>query len=141
MTTIVRHKRTGNNYVLLGINGEVNKVNPSRFLNDLFTQEKSEAAYSATVCDLQGNLFLVDIDDLVVIEIDGQKLTDILPKTTYQQPETDFADDENELEAEDFEDFTDNQDRETKSQASDQYAANPSNQQNLDDFDNDEDWI
>jgi hypothetical protein len=142
MTTIVRHKRTGNEYILLGINGEQNKVNPSRFLNDLFTQEKSEVSYSATVCDVRGNLFLVYIDDLIVIEIDGKKLTDILPEPplksvsndVYQQPENDFAEDD--LQEEDFEE---DQDLATESPKSEQDISRPSNQK---DFDNeDEDWI
>ncbi|MEN9869083.1 MAG: hypothetical protein RLZZ171_66, partial [Cyanobacteriota bacterium] len=58
MTTIVKHRRTGNEYILLGINGETNKANPSRFISELFNQEKSEVSCSATVCDVQGNIFL-----------------------------------------------------------------------------------
>ncbi|MGL5076297.1 MAG: hypothetical protein ACRDBG_10765 [Waterburya sp.] len=147
MTTIVRHKRTGNEYILLGINGEINKVNPSRFLNDLFNQEKSEVACSATVCDFRGNIFLVYIDDLIVIEIDGKKLTDILPEPplksvsndVYQQPENDFAEDE--LEDED-EDFDDDQDLATESPKSQQDISRPSNQKDFDNDNNeDEDWI
>ncbi|MGL5940447.1 MAG: hypothetical protein ACRC2S_08685 [Waterburya sp.] len=145
MTTIVRHKRTGNEYILLGINGEINKVNPSRFINDLFNQEKSEVACSATVCDFRGNIFLVYIDDLIVIEIDGKKPTDILPEPplksvsndVYQQPENDFAEDE--LEDED-EDFDNDQDLATESSTSEQDISRPSNQKNFDN-DEDEDWI
>jgi hypothetical protein len=141
MTTIVRHKRTGNEYILLSINGEENKANPSRFLNDLFTQEKSEVSCSATVCDVQGNIFLVYIDDLIVIEIDGKKLTDILPEAplknvsndVYQQPEDNFAEDELE-----DEDFDNNQDITTKPQTLEQYVSSSSNQKDVDD---DEDWI
>jgi hypothetical protein len=49
MTIIVKHKRTGNKYILLGINGggdlafgkarSDRNSPPSRFLNDLFTKE------------------------------------------------------------------------------------------------------
>lgn len=85
MTTIVKHRRTGNEYILLGINGEGSKVNPSRFISELFNQEKSEVSYSATVCDVQGNIFLADIDDLVVTKIDGIKPSEILPESTYQE--------------------------------------------------------
>ncbi|MEM6611166.1 MAG: hypothetical protein AAF652_02735 [Cyanobacteria bacterium P01_C01_bin.72] len=84
MTTIVKHRRTGNEYILLGINPETNKANPSRFINELFNQEKSEVSYSATVCDAQGNIFLAYIDDLMVIEIDGVKPAAILPEVNYQ---------------------------------------------------------
>jgi hypothetical protein len=84
MTTIVRHRRTGNQYILLGINGEANKANPSRFISELFNQEKSEVSCSATVCDVQGNIFLAYIDDLVVVEINGIKPAEILPEATYK---------------------------------------------------------
>lgn len=80
MTTIVKHRRTGNKYILLSINGETNKANPSRFISELFNQEKSEVSCSATVCDVQGNIFLAYIDDLVVTEIDGIKPAEILPE-------------------------------------------------------------
>lgn len=78
MTTIVRHKRTGNEYILLSITGETNKANPSRFLSELFEREKSEVSCSATICDVKGNLFLAYIDELVVTEIDGKKPADVL---------------------------------------------------------------
>ncbi|MEL6499928.1 MAG: hypothetical protein AAFQ23_00780 [Cyanobacteria bacterium J06623_1] len=81
MTTIVKHRRSGNKYILLGINGETNKANPSRFISELFNQDKTEMSYSATVCDVRGNIFLAYIDDLMVIEIDGVKPADILPET------------------------------------------------------------
>ena len=82
MTTIVEHRRTGNKYILLGIS-EQGRANPSRFINELFDREKSEASRSATVCDFQGNIFLVEIDDLIVTEIDGEKPADLLPEPTF----------------------------------------------------------
>ena len=95
MTTIVRHRRTGNQYILLGINGEENKTNPSRFINELFnsSQPKTEVSCSATVCDVQGNLFLAYIDDLVVVEIDGKKPSDLLPEPEYGESEYDPIED------------------------------------------------
>ncbi|MEY2856625.1 MAG: hypothetical protein RLZZ74_935 [Cyanobacteriota bacterium] len=84
MTTIVKHRRTGNEYILLGINGEANKANPSRFISELFNQEKSEVSCSATVCDVQGNIFLAYIDDLLVVEIDGLRPAEILPEANYE---------------------------------------------------------
>ena len=101
MTIIVKHRRTGNEYIVLGINGEVDRVNPSRFISELFTQEKSEISCSVTVCDVRGNIFLAYIDDLVVTEIDGVKPAEILPEPNFEsvnyqtrtQPEEDFAED------------------------------------------------
>ena len=89
MTTIVKHRRTGNEYILLGINGEANKTNPSRFISELFNQEKSEVSCSATVCDVQGNIFLAYIDDLIVTQVDGNKPGDILPEPSYDSVEND----------------------------------------------------
>lgn len=115
MTTIVKHRRTGNEYILLGINGETNKANPSRFISELFNQEKSEVSCSATVCDFQGNIFLAYIDDLVVTEIDGMKPAEILPEASYeavndsshvevvQSPATEFDEEDFEDEDEDLE--------------------------------------
>jgi hypothetical protein len=143
MFTIVRHKRTGNEYILLSINGEENKTTPSRFINDLFTQEKSEVSCLATVCDVRGDIFLVYIDDLIVIEVDGKKVTDILPQPTVQtisnsnnvvqHPEDDLTEDELE-----DEEFDDEQDITPKTQTTESYISGSSNQKDIDD---DEDWI
>ena len=103
MTIIVRHRRTSQEYILLGINGEVASANPSRFINELFNQDKSAVSCSATVCDVQGNIFLADIDDLIVTEIEGKKPAEILPEPSYEsldnssyqeQTYDDFEDDE-----------------------------------------------
>ena len=82
MTTIVKHRRTGNEYILLGISGE-GRANPSRFISELFDRDKPEVSSSATVCDFQGNIFLAGIDDLIVTEIDGKKPADLLPEPTF----------------------------------------------------------
>lgn len=156
MTTIVRHRRTGNQYILLGINGEENKTNPSRFINELFnsSQTKSEVSCSATVCDVQGNLFLAYIDDLVVVEIDGKKPSEILPEPEYEPPQSyyrqggvdDFSDEE--LEKDDFnENEADQGDRQviiTPQPKSDTDRENVSDKSDLEgeDFaDEDEEWI
>ena len=112
MTTIVKHRRTGNEYILLSINGEAGKANPSRFISELFNQDKSEVSCSATVCDVQGNMFLAYIDDLVVTQINGKKPAEILPEPIYQEandyPEqsSDFEDEELEEELDNAQDST-----------------------------------
>lgn len=110
MTTIVRHRKTGNQYILLGINGEENNTNSSRFINELFnsSQQKAEVSCSATVCDARGNLFLAYIDDLVVVEIDGEKPSDILPESGdqpapnafYEEKDSNFPDEESAADSE-----------------------------------------
>lgn len=128
MVTIVRHRRTGNEYILLSVNGEAEKTNPSRFISELFNQEKSEVSYSATVCDEQGNIFLAYIEDLTVTEIDGKKPEAILPEPNYesvsndvyQQPnedESEFEPDE-ELDRDDFDSENSSNTAETTSDSS-----------------------
>lgn len=160
MTTIVKHRKTGNEYILLGINGEGDKVNPSRFISELFSPEKSDVSCSATVCDFQGNIFLAYIDDLLVTEIDGKKPADILPKPNfdqqsqqasssyggviydsvsndnYQQEDGNFEDD---FEDEELIDNQENPQVKTDSSASTVYS--PSQPEKSESDDDDDDWI
>lgn len=153
MTIIVNHRRTGNAYILLGINGEVDKVNPSRFISELFAQEKSEVSCSVTVCDVQGNIFLAYIDDLVVVEIDGKKIADILPEPTFEEKnnprnngvysqQTDDFEDEADLATENLDNSDKTSTETTKTNVS---AVSSTYRQSLpkqDDFEDDgEDWI
>lgn len=148
MTTIVRHKRTGNEYILLGITGESNKANPSRFISELFERQKSEVSCSATICDVRGNLFLAYIDELVVTEIDGKKPADILPEPIVE-PVVDnmYADgdlndfESDELLEEEFDpDEDEDDDAEDRPKTSFVYGQGSPAQRNLSDED-DEDWI
>jgi hypothetical protein len=80
MTIIVKHKRTGNEYILLGMNGGDRTSLPSRFLNDLFTKEAAEDTCLVALCDARGNIFFSSTDELTVTEIDGKKPSEILPE-------------------------------------------------------------
>ncbi len=141
MTTIVKHRRTGNQYILLSINGEANKANPSRFINEIFNQQKSEVSSSATVCDVQGNIFLAYIDDLVVTEINGQKPAEILPEPIYEEthnysePSNDFEDEELDEELDDAQDIIISGEPKTSFVS----GQKPSDQSNIDN--DDDDWI
>ena len=131
---------------------EVNRANPSRFISELFNQEKSEISCSATVCDVKGNMFLAYIDDLVVVEIDGIKPAEILPETTsqtvkdgwrsrsvevVQSPASEF---EEEFEDEDEDEL--NQEQEAVQPAPLQSSVIESlDAPNLDQVNDDEDWI
>ena len=148
MTTIVRHKRTGNEYILLGVTGETNKANPSRFLSELFEREKSEVSCSATICDVRGNIFLAYIDELIVTEIDGKKLADILPEPTTEPVRDNVYDDDaglddfesdELLEEEEF-DRDDDDDVSDEPKTSFVYGQGSPAQRNLSEED-DEDWI
>ena len=146
MTTIVKHKRTGHEYILLGINGEGDKVNPSRFISELFSQEKSDVSCSATVCDFQGNIFLAFIDDLIVTEIDGKKPADILPKPNldsvsndnYQQQGGNFEDD---FEDEELVENQENPKVKKDSSASTVYSQSIPKQSKSANDNDDDDWI
>lgn len=112
MTTIVKHRRTGNEYILLSINGEADRGSPSRFISELFEREKSAVSSSATLCDVGGNMFLAYIDDLIVIEVDGVKPADVLPPPSYEAnpPEESLANSEyDEAEREFDEEFEDDE--------------------------------
>ena len=145
MTTIVKHRRTENTYILLSINGEGDKANPSRFISELFSQEKSGVSCSATVCDFQGNIFLAYIDDLVVTEIDGQKPADILPKPDFNSVSNDDyrqeADDfDNDFEEKEIKENQENPKVTTGSSTSSVYSQNQA-EQSKSANDDDDDWI
>lgn len=82
MATIVQHRRTGDRYILLSVN-PVSGANPSRFLSELFAGDKTELSGAVTLCDSKGNLFLANMDDVFAIEIDGEKVSDLIPEPTY----------------------------------------------------------
>lgn len=111
MTIIVKHKRTGNNYILLGMNGGGNKTSlPTRFLNDLFTKEEQDNPVLVTLCDARGNIFLSQVDEIIITEIEGKKPSELLPESiksvVVDRFDAEFEDeDENEFETESNQDF------------------------------------
>jgi hypothetical protein len=104
MTIIVKHKRTGNEYILLGINGGENKTSlPSRFLNDIFTKEEPESYSTATLCDAKGNIFFSQINELIITEIEGKKPSELLPKVAVSSMVERFEDEFNDEFEDEFE--------------------------------------
>lgn len=135
MSIIVKHRRTENQYIFLGIEGQGEKSNsPGRFLSDLFTQAESELSTTLVlVCDVAGRIFVADIDDLTVVKIDGQTPEEILPAPTVtavepEQPYSATAGSESEE--------TDDWQSGDRSE-----ATNPNIKDDLDEFEEDEDWI
>ncbi|AFZ35162.1 hypothetical protein Sta7437_1596 [Stanieria cyanosphaera PCC 7437] len=110
MTIIVKHKRTGNEYLFLGINEGGKQVSlPSRFLNDLFVKEEQENSLIATLCDAKGNIFFSQIDEIIVTEVEGKKPSELLPKVAnsavveeYQEEFDDEFDEEFDQEDRDY---------------------------------------
>lgn len=140
MTIIVKHRRTGNQYILLGIDREGEKnAPPARFLSDLFAQDRSDLVSSATVCDVRGNIFLAYIDDLIVVSIDGKKPSEILP----EEPEPITTErDISKAENSNFDAEDDNFDeRKSKSAEFTTASTYESSKTEEPDFDDDEDWV
>ena len=74
MATIVEHLGTGNEYILLGVGLGVDPSNLSaRFLKTFLPNK-------VAVCDRQGKIFWLPSAEVMVIEIDGQKPTELLPE-------------------------------------------------------------
>lgn len=74
MATIVEHLGTGNEYILLGVGLGVDQGNLSaRFLKTFLPNK-------VAVCDRQGKIFWLPSSEVRVIEIDGQKPTELLPE-------------------------------------------------------------
>ena len=97
MAIIVKHRRTGNEYIWLAIEGGGEQTSlPSRFLNDLFPREKPKNSSLVTICDARGNIFSCYLEDLVVVEIDGKKPGEILPEPVIPSMPDEFEDDDNE---------------------------------------------
>ncbi|MDJ0691780.1 MAG: hypothetical protein QNJ41_25175 [Xenococcaceae cyanobacterium MO_188.B32] len=133
MAIIVKHRRTGNEYIWLGINGGGEQTSlPSRFLNDLFPREKPKHGSLVTICDARGNIFSCYLEDLVVVEIDGKKPEDILPEPVIPSINDDFEDDDRE--------GWQQGNGEPASSLEDSAREDRSSQP-TDEFNNEEDWI
>jgi hypothetical protein len=81
MAILVKHRKSGNEYILLKIDTIGSKSSiPVRLLEDFFAKNEAEITNLATICDVKGNIFVVSIDNLIVTEIDGRKPNEILPE-------------------------------------------------------------
>lgn len=124
MAIIVKHRKTGNEYILLNISGGRDSTSlPNRLLPDLFPREQAKNSSGVTVCDVRGNIFSSYLDDLVVIEIDGKKPEEILPEPVIASPYDRFKEKD------------DDSDEETS------VSDSSGDREKELDNDNDEDWI
>jgi hypothetical protein len=81
MAILVKHRKSGNEYILLKIDTIGSKSSiPVRLLEDFFARNEAGITNLATICDVKGNIFVVSIDNLIVTEIDGRKPNKILPE-------------------------------------------------------------
>jgi hypothetical protein len=91
MATIIEHLVTGNEYILLGVGLGIDPGNLStRFLKTFLPNK-------VAVCDRSGQLFWLPSSEVIVVEIDGQKPTELLPEpekvTAEARERPDFAPD------------------------------------------------
>lgn len=132
MAIIVKHRRTGNEYILLGINGggDITSL-PARFLNDLFPREQPKNNSWVTICDARGNIFSSYRDDLIVVEIDGKKPEEILPETIISSLNDELEDDNDE-----------GWQQEEEQVSSEEYSSEEAQfNDRANEFQEDEDWI
>ena len=78
MATIVRHRETAKQYVLLGTGfGAYKATRPSFFGGNLFPNEESGEIPVAAVSDQEGNVIWLYTEELQVVEVDGVPIRDL----------------------------------------------------------------
>ena len=81
MAIIVEQLSTGNEYVLMGVGLGVDPGNLSaRFLNNFLPNK-------VAVCDRKGKIFWLPSSEVIVVEIEGQKPSELLPKPEKVTPD------------------------------------------------------
>jgi len=78
LVTIVKHKTTGKNYVLIGTGyGMFKTVRPSMWGGNLSPQLQDGHKTLVAVADKKGTIKWIESDRLQVVEMDGKSLKDI----------------------------------------------------------------
>lgn len=116
MAIILQHLTNGNEYVFLGIGLEGLKTSiPSRVLGEFFAKDDPDKSKLIAACDSFGKIVWLSINDVIVVEVDGQKPSEILPETIITTPSIPIPDEE---------------------------SSNPNDKSKLDEFpEDDEEWI
>jgi len=79
MATIVAHKKSGGEYILLGAGyGAYKATRPSFFFGNLAPAEETGEYSLVLICDSSGKTGWVDSEDLEVISVDGRTPADVL---------------------------------------------------------------
>lgn len=87
MAIILQHLSDGNEYVFLGIGMEGMKTSiSSRMLGELFAKDVPEKSTLIAACDSSGKIVWLNLNDVVVVEVDGEKPSDLLPETIIATP-------------------------------------------------------
>lgn len=85
MSTIVKHRNTGQKYVLIGTGfGAYKAVAPSFFGGNLFPNEEEGTIAMVAVCDSNGDISWINSEYLQVVEIDEIKISQIDLSETFE---------------------------------------------------------
>jgi hypothetical protein len=74
MAIIVEHLDSGNKYVLIAAHSGMDLSAPAKRIFELWLPER------VALCDRLGKIFWVNAADVLVVEVDGQKLADLFPE-------------------------------------------------------------
>lgn len=78
MATIVEHQKSGNRYILVGTGFGIYKSTRSGSGLSLTAVEEENHFHLVAVCDRKGEIKWFYSDDLIVLEIDGERPADLL---------------------------------------------------------------
>jgi hypothetical protein len=82
MAVIVRHKETGERFVLVGTGlGTAATARSSLLFGDLLPAEEETTTAAAAVCDSEGRIRWVRSESLMVVSIDALPPTELLAET------------------------------------------------------------
>lgn len=87
MAIILQHINDGNEYIFLGIGleGQKNSIS-SRMLGEFFAKDVPEKSILIAACDSFGKIVWLNLNDVIVVEVDGEKPSEILPETILTTP-------------------------------------------------------
>lgn len=86
MAIILQNINDGNEYIFLGMGQEGQKTSPTRMLGELFAKEVPEKSTLIAACDSFGKIVWLHLSDVIVVEVDGEKPSEILPETILTTP-------------------------------------------------------
>lgn len=78
MATIVEHKETGKRYIVMGTGFGVYKSARNNAFFQWAVMEEEDNYHLVAVCDRKGNIKWFYSEDLVVVEVDGGKPSDLV---------------------------------------------------------------
>lgn len=86
MATIVLHYKSGKRFILLGTGfGAYKSSRPSFLGGSLFPREEEGKLPMAAVCDRSGLIEWFYTDELVVEEVDGQKVAEMARISSFNE--------------------------------------------------------